>query len=158
MRLINDHLLRFYSGIGTDSRGRTLEDIWRFSRDDLERVHDYIQWLFPLAERSAFNPEAPLVDEETARRFRDDESLRANVQRSLDLMLSFYFEDPAREWLTPHNHNFLRLTRILKSLTLLGLEHRARELFARLEEVYREHPAIIGATTLSYWRHAVEDV
>ena len=155
---MNDRLLRFYSGVGTDGRGRTLDDIWRFSRDDLERVHDYIQWLFPLAERSAFNPDAPLVDGETAARFHDDVQLRANLQRSLDIMLGFYFDDADRDWLTAHYHNFLRLTRILKSLTLLGLRHRARELFARLEEIYHERPAIVGATTLSYWRHAVEDV
>jgi opioid growth factor receptor-like protein len=152
----NDELLQFYAGSGTDDRGRTLDDIWGFSREDLERVHDYIQWLFPLAEPSAFNPGAPLVDGETAARFRADAELRRRLECSLDVMLRFYFDDAAREWLTPHNHNFLRLTRILKSLTLLGAPDRAEELFLRLEEIHREHPSIIGARTLEYWRAAVK--
>jgi hypothetical protein len=44
----------------------------------------------------------------------------------------------------------------LKSLTLLGLEDRARALLEYLDTLYHEHPTIIGATTLSYWRAAVE--
>jgi opioid growth factor receptor-like protein len=149
----NEQLLRFYGGKGVDSRGRTIEEIWRFSPDDLEHVHDYIQWLFPLAEPSAFNPDAPLLDEQTIARFRSEPLLREHLARSLDVMLAFY--RGTEDWLTPHNHNFLRLTRILKSLTLLGLEDRARELLAFLEQMYREHSRIIGATTLSYWRAAV---
>src|SRR6476661_4163152 len=83
-------LLGFYSGTGSDDRGRRLEDIWRFSHEELEDVHDYIQWLFPLAERSAFNPGAPVLDEATIQRFRTDETLRRNVERSLGVMLDFY--------------------------------------------------------------------
>ena len=122
--MANDQLIRFYTGTGTDDRGRTIADVWRFSTDELEDVHDYIQWLFPLAERSAFNPAAPLVDAETARRFQSDAVLRKNLERSLELMLEFYdLAEPSdrlerrRPWLTPHNHNFLRLTRMLKSLS-----------------------------------------
>lgn len=153
--MANDQLLQFYAGTGTDNRGRTIEDIWRFTPEELEDVHDYIQWLFPLTAPSAFNPDAPLLDDETIARFRADPVLRERVARSLDVMLAFY--RGSREWLTPHNHNFLRLTRILTSLTLLGLERRARELFVYLEELHREHPNVIGATTLSYWRHAVRE-
>src|SRR5438874_20180 len=57
--MANEKLLRFYSGEGTDDRDRTIADIWCYSHNELEGVHDYIQWLFPLAERSAFNPAAP---------------------------------------------------------------------------------------------------
>lgn len=161
-------LIAFYTGDGRDARGRTIDEIWGFSLQDLERVHDYIQWLFPLTERSAFNPDAPLLDEATIARFRADPPLRARLERSLDVMLGFYgfvragdriergakFVERARNWLTPHNHNFLRLTRILASLTLLGLGDHAIALLDTLEDIYREHPTIIGETTLSYWRRA----
>lgn len=152
--MANEQLLRFYAGVGTDHRGRTIEDIWSFSRDELEHVHDYIQWLFPLDEPSAFNPDAPLVDAETATRFRDDAELRGHLQVSLTMMRNFYFGGEST-WVTPHNHNFLRLTRMLKSLTLLGLGDKATELLAQLETVYRAHPGTVGATTLAYWRNAV---
>ena len=67
----NEKLIGFYSGKGTDDRGRRIDEIWSFSHEELEAVHDYIQWLFPLAERSAFNPGAPLLDDETIARFRE---------------------------------------------------------------------------------------
>lgn len=162
-------LPRFYSGTASDDRGRRLEEIWRFSHDELEDIHDYIQWLFPLTERSAFNPGAPVLDEPTIKRFRTDETLHRNVERSLDVMLDFYgfarhgdrivqspaFTERAANWLTPGNHNFLRLTRILKSLTLLGLAPRARELLDRLEQLYATHGRVIGERTMSFWREAV---
>ena len=167
--MANDKLLQFYSGEGTDDRGRGIADIWCFSHAELESVHDYIQWLFPLAERSAFNPGAPLLDAETIRRFQEEDALRKNVERSLSLMLDFYglslvanrivraktFADRSRQWLTPQNHNFLRLTRVLKSLSLLGHASRAKQLLACLEDIQRDHPTIIGKTTLAYWCDAI---
>jgi Opioid growth factor receptor (OGFr) conserved region len=50
---------------GVDSEGRKLAEIWAWDFEELECAHDYIQWLFPLMEVSAFNPDAPLVNEET---------------------------------------------------------------------------------------------
>jgi hypothetical protein len=168
--MANDTLLQFYSGEGTDEQGRTIGDIWGYSHEMLESVHDYIQWLFPLADRSAFNPGAPLLDHETIGRFRRDEILRRNLERSLRVMLEFYglaiagheilrvpsFSERSRDWLTPGNHNFLRLTRILKSLSLLGLENRARQLLKVLEDIDGKRPGIIGKRTLEFWKRAVQ--
>ena len=164
-------LIAFYPGTGKDAEGRRLEDIWRFSHDELEANHDYIQWLFPLTERSAFNPRAPILDATMIERFRSDDMLKENLERSLGVMLDFYglevagdrivrsaaFGERSRNWLTPFNHNFLRLTRILKSLRLLGLGGRAKQLFACLEEVYSGYSAVIGDPTMSFWRRAIED-
>lgn len=168
--MANDTLLRFYTGEGTDDRGRTIEDIWGYSTDRLESVHDYIQWLFPLTDRSAFNPDAPLLDDETIARFRRDEVLRKNLERSLRVMLDFYglaiagheilrvpsFGERSRNWLTPGNHNFLRLTRMLKSLSVLGLEDRAKQLLQALEDIDGKTPGIIGERTLEFWKRAVQ--
>src|SRR3954467_6467146 len=164
----NEKLITFYEGTGTDDRGRRIDEIWRFSHEELESVHDYIQWLFPLMERSAFNPGAPLVDDDTIARFQEDAVLRDNLERSLRVMLDFYglaiagheilrvptFSARSRNWLTPHNHNFLRLTRILKSLSLLGLPDRAMQLLAWLEEIARLRAGVISEETLRYWRAA----
>lgn len=168
--MANDTLLRFYAGDGTDDRGRTIADIWHYSHEDLEDVHDYIQWLFPLAEQSAFNPGAPLLDDETIGRFRRDEVLRKNLELSLRVMLDFFglaiagheilrvptFGERSRNWLTPGNHNFLRLTRMLKSLSVLGLEDRARQLLQALEEIDGKRPGIIGERTLGFWKRALQ--
>jgi len=46
-------------GIGTDHRGRYIQDIWNFDLETLEKEHDYIQWLSPLKEGSKYNKNAP---------------------------------------------------------------------------------------------------
>lgn len=54
------------------------------------------------------------------------------------------------------NHNHLRISRILKSLGILGLHREARELFAALQRVYTMHADAIGNETYHFWRSAVE--
>jgi len=170
----DDPLLRFYRLEGTDARGRTLPEIWAWDAARLEGVHDYIQWLFPLPEPSAFNPHAPILTTETIETFRADPELRQRLLRSLALMLEFYglalesdgdgaprierapeFAAKSRGWLQPGDHNHLRLTRILTSMRLLGLADHSRALLACLEGVAAEHPHAISPTTLTYWRKAV---
>ena len=58
-------------------------------------------------------------------------------------------------WLRPHNHNFLRITRILRSLSLLGCEPQAAALFAWLRHLYDLNPTLIGSQTFGYWQKAV---
>ena len=170
---VADPLLRFYRLEGTDARGRTLSEIWSWDADRLEGVHDYIQWLFPLPEASAFNPSAPLLTDATLEAFRADPQLPQRLLRSLTVMLHFYglaledadggapriarradFRAKSGGWLQPGDHNHLRLTRILTSLRLLGLEEHSRALHACLSAIAREHPTAVSATTLAYWRRA----
>jgi hypothetical protein len=169
-----DPLLRFYRLEGADARGRTLAEIWSWDAARLEGVHDYIQWLFPLPEPSAFNPQAPFLTEAAVAAFRADPHLRQRLLRSLTTMLGFYglavaagpggspriapaadFAARGRDWLHAGNHNHLRLTRIISCLRLLGLEDHGRALFACLADIARDHPHAIPATTLAYWRRAV---
>jgi len=168
-----DALLRFYRLEGPDMHGRTLPEIWAWDAARLEGVHDYIQWLFPLPEPSAFNPQAPILTQETVAAFLADAQLRERLLRSLTLMLDFYglalesvgngtphiepapgFAARSRGWLQPGDHNHLRLTRILTSVRLLGLGEHSQALFACLAAIAHDHPHAISATTLGYWQRA----
>jgi hypothetical protein len=165
-------LLAFYRGTGTDPRGRLLAVILAWDHERLESVHDYIQWLFPLDQASAFNPRAPVLGRDEIETFRADVLLRQRLRDIFLVMLDFYglelssagvpavvkapaFPDRARVWLSPGNHNHLRLTRILKSLTLLGMEELALALFRCLEAIYRESGGRISTLTYDYWHEAV---
>ncbi len=168
-------LVGFYLGEHPDDRGRQLTAIQAWDDGQLEAVHDYIQWLFPLPERSAFNPGAPLLSTTDIEAFQDSAELRGRLLVSLQRMIAFYglaldesadepritpapnFPRQARNWLRPGNHNLLRLTRILRCLTLLGLPEHARALLACLERLGEEHPERIGPVTLRYWRGAVHE-
>jgi opioid growth factor receptor-like protein len=161
-------LIRFYAGEGADHRGRTLNQILTWNDRELEQTHDYIQWLFPLIEPSRFNPDAPLLTAQDRDAFQLRPELRNNLLRALERMLEFYgysIGESARQpelraiggrrkWLTPGNHNFLRITRILTSLRLLDLNEYAQAFFDQLEELYASHSAVIGKTTFDYWRQA----
>ena len=161
-------LVSFYRSTGRDDRGRTLDEILAWDDRALEGVHDYIQWLFPLDQRSAFNAGAPLVSASERGAFRNDERLRAGLKRALVRMLAFYglriagdrieraknWPERSRVWLTPYNHNYLRLTRIIRSLALLGEPELARALRTALIVEYERAPGVIGETTLRFWKAA----
>jgi hypothetical protein len=168
-----DAVVAFYSG-GLDNRRRTLEELWSWSDDRLEAVHDYIQWMFPTVQPSGVNPSAPLVTRQTIEAFASDRFLRDRLRRSLDRMLSFYglqrvttpgaddrveidparFADRAANWLHPGNHNHLRLTRIMDSLGTLGVRDAARALQRCLLEDVCHGPGRQRVTpgTVDFWR------
>jgi opioid growth factor receptor-like protein len=153
----NIRLTGFLSGDGPDSEGRLLDEILRWPDDRLERVHDFIQWLFPLTEPSPVNPEAPVLDAETIAEIRAQPQLQANLRQSYERMRRFY--ESSRNWVTPGNHNHLRMTRILKCLCLLGLDAEAKEFFEWLSVIYTEearrpHPGI-STRSFEFWRNAV---
>jgi Opioid growth factor receptor (OGFr) conserved region len=173
---MDSKIVNFYSGEAPDHRGRFLHHIQEWDDARLESVHDYIQWLFPLTERSGFNPAAPVLTPDVIKVFRSREDLQQNLRQSFIVMLRFYgleiggtdevvrgrdFETKAENWLSASNHNHLRITRILKSLTLLGLEAEARAFFECLAQIYEEEerkpePAIT-AETLAFWGEAVNE-
>lgn len=168
-----DRVLAFYREIGTDDAGRSLANILEMSDDQLEHVHDHIQWLFPLREPSMCVASAPILSSRAIDAFRSEPALRENLCRSCRRMLSFYgmactgppqspteircdadFTDHSRHWLVPGNHNHLRLTRMLKSLRILGLRGCSHELLRRLEAIAKEMPGRISETTLRFWRES----
>ena len=164
-------ILAFYEGTAPDDRGRLHEEILRFDDAALESVHDYIQWLFPMRERSGASPTAPRLNSATIEQFRRRPELRNALRRSLDRMLAFYGlewrgETIARApsfamrngWLSPMNHNYLRLTRILTSLRILGDELAMKSLHDCLTAIAsderRSGRKRIPERTLHFWNEA----
>jgi hypothetical protein len=166
-----DRLTRFFSG-GVDDDGRTFEEIVGWDNARLEMVHDYIQWLFPLPERSGANPSAPVLDAGTIAQIRGDAEMQGRLRAGFKRMLAFYgfvlerdavvegprFAAASRNWLHAGNHNHLRLTRMLRSLRVLGLEREAALLWEALRALYERESAAgrrtITAETFAFWREA----
>lgn len=144
-------LIDFYRGRGTDDAGRTFHEMMDFAEDALEREHSYIQWLFPLPEPSRFHPDAPLLTEEDLAEFTHPDSVLRTIQarRACILMLNFFVTTTA--WRAPGDHNHLRITRILRFLTLIGLDGEALT-FLRVAE--RDAPNV-SERTRWYWREAL---
>jgi hypothetical protein len=162
-------IVRFYRNQITDDRGRLLREIQTWSDSSLEAVHDYIQWMFPLRERSGVNPRAPLLDASTIAAFQTDSELRDQLHASFLRMLRFYgaqfdsgrvtsganFAVRSDVWLSPGNHNHLRITRILKCLNTLGLTDDAAAFLEWLMRVHETHPERISESNVHFWRNAV---
>jgi len=162
----------FFKGSGTDDKGRTLEEILSFTDNELERVHNYIQRIFPLNEKSYADPTAPLLTEEDIEEFNLNPIIRDNIEVVFSRMLRFYgfkyidskiylaenFSERVSEWITYRNHNYLRITRIIKFLKLVSFDKEAEEFFNILERIYSDKHLgkIIGENTYSYWMDAIE--
>ena len=162
-------IIRFLAGRAPDDKGRFLTAIQQWPDDRLEAAHDFIQWLFPLRDRSGANPDAPVLTGADIAEFRSRPELRETLRSSFVRMLRFYgfemaggplcvrsanFPERSKNWLRPWNHNHLRITRILKSLMLLGLEAEAQAFFACLKDVYDEGGNSISGETFAFWQSA----
>lgn len=132
-------------------RGSSVETVWADTDDRLERRHDYIQWLFPLPEPSRFSVTAPILTQADVAVFRGDVTLQDRVRRSLARMTLFFSR--TRAWRRPHDHNHLRITRIIRCLTLLGM---APDAAGFLDWVLSEYPDA-PASTRAYWSGALQE-
>jgi hypothetical protein len=153
---MNKALVEFYAGTGVDDKGRTFGEHLAWNNHRWERAHDSIQWIFPLPEPSAHNRNAPLLDDETIELFRTDARLRDNVLAAYARAKDFFWSSDPPAWLRPRDHNHLRLTRILKFLTLCGFRKQAHELYGDLLGVVASYPDTVTQQTLEYWESAVK--
>lgn len=169
-------LISFYDPAiaAADAKGRTLSSILAWSDRELESCHDYIQILFPLPESSAFSYTAPVVDKVTFDAFRTSTALQGRLRDSFRRLLKFYgfefhksstggdvihgpnFPAASKTWVRRFDHNHLRITRIIRSLRVLGLEDEARAFFVALEEVCHLHEGCISQKSLMFWARAAE--
>jgi hypothetical protein len=170
-------VLEFYlrSGVHYRHRGIPLDfcfqDILWWTDGTLERKHDYIQWFFPLDTSSGCNLNAPVLTPYEILQFRRVKSLRKQQLIAFRRMLKFYglrylfgvvfrasnFDKRASVWIDPYanlNHNYLRLTRIITSLTLLGNGKQAKALVKFLLKIHVREEVTFPEETLVFWRAA----
>ena len=143
----------FLRGAGRDGSGRLLADVLAFDDTQIEAVHNFIQWLFPLPEASRAVLGAPVLGAAEAAEIRADQAARAGLTAALARMSRFY--ETTNAWLVPYDHNHLRITRILTAVkTLLGADEAAAFhalILARNEAA----GGPVNRTSLSYWARAL---
>lgn len=160
-------LLDFLEGTGKDIYNRDLESILK-TKDMLcfELSHNYIQWLFPLREKSNFAHSIPLTDE-MVDYIKSNETILNNIKLSFIKMLEFYGFSYANNeiipvmskkemiirWMNRGNHNFLRITRILGCLSIVGYDNLAKKWLQVLEELTKDLSYTEDSKV--YWRDAV---
>jgi hypothetical protein len=154
-------IVSFYLKESPDSEGRWLEEILEWNNADWEFEHDFIQWLFPTTEESLFNTDAPILTPEHIYVWHADKLLQHNLRKSYERWLSFCGVDRLENGLTltdfkqnvwaRQNHNWWRITRVLKSLHVLGLEKEAAEFFEFLTNLRATGKVVIDDKTWGFW-------
>ncbi|KAF2642165.1 hypothetical protein P280DRAFT_397427 [Massarina eburnea CBS 473.64] len=63
----------------------------------------------------------------------------------------------SRNWCTHIDHNHLRITRILRSLRIFGIQNQSEALYDALKRAYRDPKTKIGKNSMMFWRRAVRN-
>lgn len=137
-----------------DHSGRYFEDVLKCSDGELERSHDYIQWLFPLLVASSSVSGAPKISRDEIEAIKQDALAIRNLIRAKDRMLEFYGR--SRHWLVPHDHNHLRITRIIRSLFLLVDRDEAQDFLEAIMDIVVRAGRPVSRKNIGYWLDAAD--
>lgn len=169
------NIIKFYMGEKNENYPYTIDDILDFSDEELEKIHNYIQWIFPTQDPRNKDTGKPFLTLEDIKYFKNSKELLDKVLLSYNRMISFYgfcyeinteeykskltfsqnFKIHSRNWLDKGNHNYLRLTRMISCLKSLGLEKEANQLFDVLRRTYICNTWKIGIVTFGFWEKAI---
>ena len=145
-------IIKFLRDEAKDYKGRTLFEMQSLPDYKLEKTHDIIQWMFPIDIPSKYNPNSPVLTEEDIAIMKTDLTVQAAIQTSLTRMIWYYEKNDY--WVTQKNHNFLRITRILRCLWLAGMKHDYVCFQRALDDIFTDYNEIIGEETFLYWKNA----
>lgn len=142
----NGTFLELFGNEGSfaESQGRETIRPGLVTDEDLESDHSYVQWVFPTQTASRFNPDAPVLYEDTQaatiKLLNKNPRMSVRFPIAFERMMKFFQmevhydkENPLTmsyegegwpKWTLPAagsgNHNILRMTRIMQSLHLFG--------------------------------------
>lgn len=154
----------------------TMLRTWRGDFDTLESRHGYIQWLFPVQSRSGANSQSQELFAHEIAAMVGDAAVRDRVRDAYAMMLEFYGlrlvdnntgrVERSSDWaarfahLDSASHNFLRISRILKSIGDLSFE-RYKFPFLKLlaTEIYENGQIQSARGSLrEYWSESLRNV
>ena len=126
----------FLTHRGKDFKERTLQDIWSYSDIEIERRHDFIQVIFPLNKPSQAVSHGYYLD-----------------TQDLVNQIKTNKEERNRYWNTRHDHNQLRITRVIECLRLLVSDEEADNFYNNVLELIEDNNQV-NTRTLNFWSNA----
>lgn len=146
-------IVAFLSGAGPAANGDHLEDVLSFSDREIEARHDFIQWLFPLETRSTAVPSSPVLTLDDVALIQDSEICQSNLIRAAERMMEFFSGND--HWLASFDHNHKRITRIIRSLSILVSQLEAERFYKAIMSRVAQSGAKVDPVSQRYWRDAV---
>ena len=145
-------VLGFLEQTAGDHQKRMITDIWTWQDEAWEEEHDFIQWLFPLNEKSMSVPNSPVIREPEISWIRDSQKAQNSLKRSTKRYKEFLTNE--KYWKLSHNHNHLRITRVIKSLRMLCGDEDANDFKYWVASQLGDKIDRIDAKTKQFWRLA----
>jgi hypothetical protein len=88
---------------------RSIGNVLAFDDHQLEHIHDFIQWLFPLPDPSRAQPPSSTLTSAEIAAIRQSSAAQENLKQAAQMMTDFYQRHD--HWLRWADHNHLRITR-----------------------------------------------
>ena len=145
-------VLKFLEGETADIHGRTISDIWAFNDSQIETEHNFIQWLFPTSTPSISVPGSPILSAGDIKEIRESEIAIDNLHKSGDWYFNFLERNTF--WIKPHDHNHLRITRVIQSIRLLSDADDAEFFKQQILRLIGNNLSIIPHKTQKFWKDA----
>ncbi len=142
----------FLTHRGKDFKDRTLQDIWSYSDKEIERRHDFIQVIFPLNKPSQAVSHGYYLDtQDLVNQIKTNKEAVTNISRSSQWFFSFLERN--MYWNTRHDHNQLRITRVIECLRLLVSDEEADNFYNNVLELIEDNNQV-NTRTLNFWSNA----
>jgi hypothetical protein len=145
-------VLGFLEQTSDDHQQRKISDIWKWQDEAWAEEHDFIQWLFPLNEKSMSVPNVPVIREPEISDIRDSQKAQDSLKRSTERYKQFLTRE--KYWKLSYNHNHLRITRVIKSLRMLCGDEQANEFKYWIAGQLGDKIDRIDVKTKQFWRLA----
>ena len=158
MSLYSRKVIEFLRKKGTTDHGYQFDKVIGWTNEEWEMTHDFIQWLFPINETSMYNPDAPVLNQSSIKILSADPEIQKNLIVAFERFLSFcglvLEEGKIQEYRSTsifkyQNHNWLRITRVLKCLSLLGQKNLAIKFYNYLQTLKS-----VDEETQEFWEKA----
>jgi hypothetical protein len=134
-----------------DFKGRMIQDIWNYSDEEIEGIHDFIQILFPLNKKSQSVFHGYYLDTDNlVQSLKDDEQVKENILKSSEWFLSFLKRHDY--WKRGYNHNQLRITRVIECLRLIVGDKEANSFYELIKILSKN--ANLNKKTTEFWDNA----
>lgn len=142
----------FLTHRGKDFKERTLQDIWSYSDKEIERRHDFIQVIFPLNKPSQAVSHGYYLDsQDLVNQIKINKDAVINISKSSQWFYSFLERN--MHWNTRHDHNQLRITRVIECLRLLVSDEEADNFYNNVLELIEDNNQV-NTRTLNFWSNA----
>lgn len=150
-----------------------IKNILKWNDYKLEKNHDWVQWVFPLPEKSKYNLNAPILDYFDIHLFKSTKILDKTIYTAFIRLLNFYGFTLDPITLLPKqykslyrkengiivglysSHNYLRITRIMRFFNLIGKEYLSLLFFLAMCQAINSDPKlnkkVVDSSSLKYW-------